>query len=289
VKSTTALTSPAAGDSAAIITGIEGYRLSRLGFGNANAQSVTIAFWVYATIAGTMTVAIRNSAVNRSYPVNIAINNPTTWEYKTITIPGDTTGTWLTTNGLGCLINFEFCEGSTRQGTNATWQAGNFVATSSTTNFFASNNNVVCFTGVIVVPGTEAPLAARSPFIMRPYDQELISCQRYLRKSFPQATAVAQNAGVAGAITIKNPIALGDPSEFIPFSPTMRTTPAITTYNPSAANANWRDITAASDVTVSVDPGSTLSDGGVLLATSGTVASLGDILAIHYIASARIV
>ncbi len=288
MKSTTALTSPAAGDFAFFATAIEGYRFARVGFGNANAQSVTVGFWVYATIAGTGTLALRNSAQNRSYPVNFSINNPTTWEYKTITVPGDTTGTWLTTNGLGCNVTLDFCEGSTSQGTNATWQAGSFRGTSSTTNFFASNNNVVCVTGFIVVPGTEAPLAARSPFIMRPYDQELAICRRYIQKSFPQGTAAAQNAGVAGAISIKNPIALGDPSEYVQFNPPMRGTPSIVTYNPSAANANWRDITAGSDVTVSVDPATTISDGGVLIATSGTVATLGDILAIHYLAKSAL-
>ena len=289
LKATTALSSPAAGDLATIILPIEGYRVSRLGFGNANAQSVTVGFWVYATIAGTGTLSIRNRAAsNRSYPVNFTVSNPTTWQYITVTIPGDTTGTWLVTTGVGAYVSFAFAAGSTFQGTNATWAAGNFTGTSATTNFFASSNNVVCLTGVVIVPGSEAPSAARSPFIMRPYDKELILCQRYFRKSFPQATACAQNAGVAGAITIKNPIALGDPAEFIPFSPTMRAAPTITTFNPSASNANWRDITAASDVTVSVDPATTISDGGVLLATSGTVANLGDILAIHYKADARL-
>lgn len=288
LKSTTALTSPATGDLATFFLNIEGYRWARLGFGNANAQPVTIGFWVYATVTGTASISIRNSASNRSYPVNFTVNNAVTWEYKTITIPGDTTGTWLTTTGSGSVINISFASGATFQGVNATWQAGNLPATLNNTNFFASNNNVVCITGVVVVPGTEAPSSARSPFIMRPYDQELRSCQRYFRKSFPQATACAQGAGIVGAITVKNPIALGDPSVYVAFSPTMRATPTITTFNPVSANANWRDITGAADATVSVDPATTIGDGGVLLATSGTVTTLGDVLAIHYKADARL-
>ncbi len=122
----------------------------------------------------------------------------------------------------------------------------------------------------------------------RPIWVELPLCQRYLRKSFPQATAPAQNAGVAGAVTTKNPIAAGDPSVWVSFNPPMRAAPTITTYNPSATNANWRDITATADVTVSVDPSTTKGDSGFIIATSGTVASLGDILAIHYLADARL-
>lgn len=288
VTATTALSSPATGDFSYIAQRVEGYRWARLGYGASSVQSVTIAFWVYATIAGTASAFIFNSGASRSYPVNFTINNALTWEYKVITIAGDTTGTWLTTTGVGAWVGICLAVGASFQGTNAAWQAGLFIGTSSNTNLFASNNNTVCITGFKILAGNEAPASSRSPFIMRPYDQELLVCQRYFRKSFPQGVACAQNAGIAGAISIKNPIALGDPSIYVSFSPTMRLPPTFTTYNPSAANGNWRDLTAASDVTVSVDPGGTISDGGLLLATSGTVTTLGDILAIHYKADVRV-
>jgi len=286
-KSTTGA-SLGSGDFALVAQKIEGNRIARLGFGNAVAQPITIGFWVYTTIAGTMCVALQNSAGNRGYVTNVIINNATTWEYKTVTIPGDTTGTWLSTTGVGIAIVFSFGCGSTNQGTANVWAASAPLGTSSTTNFFASNNNVICLTGVVVVPGASVPSSTRSPFIMRPFDQELNSCRRYYQKSFPQGTAVAQSAGVVGAITVKNPIALGDPSEYVQFIPPMRASPTVVTYNPSAANANWRDITAAADATVSVDPASTKSETGILIATSGTIATLGDILAIHYTADARL-
>lgn len=145
----------------------------------------------------------------------------------------------------------------------------------------------VDITGVQIEPATAA--ANVTPYEFQTYGDTLQRCRRYYQKSFPQATAPAQNAGVAGAITVKNPIALGDPSEYIQFCPPMAPlTNTFTTYNPSAGNANWRDITAAADVTVSVDPGSTKSETGILVATSGTVTTLGDILAIHYTASAEV-
>lgn len=289
LTATTLTAQAGAGDFAFFQGAIEGYRTAKLGFGSAvNPQFVTIGFWVYATIVGTATVAIRNSVALRSYVSNITVNNALTWEYKTVTVPVDTTGAWGITNATGIVVSFCFGAGATFQGTNNAWQAGNFLATSSTTNFFASNNNTVCITGVGIWPGTDAPSAARSPFAQRPYTEELLLCMRYYRKSFPQGVNPAQNAGVTGAITVKNPIALGDPSTMVYFTPVMRATPTIVTYNPSAANANWRDITAAADATVSVNPSSTMGDASVLLATSGTVATLGDILAIHYTADARL-
>lgn len=127
-----------------------------------------------------------------------------------------------------------------------------------------------------------------SPFERVLFAEALMRCQRFYWKTFPYATTPAQSGGVTGAISTKVPIALGDPSVYVQFPTRMRTTPTVTTYNPSAGNANWRDITAAADVTVSVDPGTTLGDSGVLIATSAVVATLADILAIHLAADAEI-
>lgn len=145
----------------------------------------------------------------------------------------------------------------------------------------AGADDNVYITGVQLEVGSSA-----TPFEFRGFGQELALSQRWFEKTFPYSTAPAQSAGVTGAITVKNPIALGDPSELWQYKVTKRATPTITTYNPSAANANWRDITAAGDATVSVDPGATVGPGSVHIATSGTVATLGDVLAIHATAQA---
>lgn len=182
IKATTGLGILLTGDYAYLEHLIEGYRVQRLNFGNSGAAPVTIGFWVYATISGTMTVALLNSAANRSIPVNVTINNATTWEYKTVTFLGDTTGTWLYTTGTGLRIRFCFASGATFQGTNNTWTASEVFATSSTTDFMATTNNVACITGVVVVPGLEAPSAARSPFILRPFDLEMSFCRRFFQQ-----------------------------------------------------------------------------------------------------------
>jgi hypothetical protein len=162
-----------------VYTSIEGYRWSRLGFGAANAQSVTIGFWINPHIAGTMAVAVMNGAQNRSYVVDVPV--VAGWQYKTVTIPGDTAGTWAVGNTTGAWIMFCFGGGSSRKNVANAWHAGNFSATLTTTNFFSATG-YMNLAGVVVLPGIEAPTAAQSPLIMRPYDQELLTCQRYYWK-----------------------------------------------------------------------------------------------------------
>jgi hypothetical protein len=124
------------------------------------------------------------------------------------------------------------------------------------------------------------PASADLGWAPRLFTEELLLAQRYYRKSFPQGTKPAQNAGTAGAACVTNPIANGQPSIALSFPP-MWGSPTVTTYNPSAANANWRDTTASSDVAVSV-PATATSAGGVLLATGAAIATLGDLACLHY-------
>jgi hypothetical protein len=118
------------------------------------------------------------------------------------TIPGESTGTFWgtgnTSNTIGTLF-FVGYDGSTYQTTPNAWQNGNFNATPSITNFFASNNNVLCITGVVVVPGKEAPSAERSAFIQRRYNPDLKLAQRYYEKRFNVNTMPVQNIGLITA------------------------------------------------------------------------------------------
>jgi hypothetical protein len=125
-----------------------------------------------------MTVTVINGTSNRTYISNVVINSGATWEYKTLTIPGDTAGTWAKDNTTGLYIRFTFGCGSSFQGTPGAWSGNYLFGTSTTTNFVAAAN-VCSITGLIVLPGIELPSSARAPYIMRPYDQELQTCKRY--------------------------------------------------------------------------------------------------------------
>jgi hypothetical protein len=189
IKATTGSGTIAAGDFAGVVHPIEGYRATRLGFGASGALPITIGFWVSATVAGTCAVSLRNQAATRAYVVDVTINNANTWEWHVVTIPGDTTGTWLQTNGTGIFITWNFFCGSTFQAAANTWTAANKFGTAATTNFFASNNNLVAITGVIVLPGAHQLSPEMSPLLQRPLADDLLIAQRYYEKSYDQGVS----------------------------------------------------------------------------------------------------
>ena len=185
ISVTTANASLGAADSACIRTKIEGYRTAKLAFGSASAQSLSIGFWVKAHRAGNYSGVVRNSAGNRTYPFSFAVNVADTWEFTTLTIAGDTSGTWLTDNGVGLDIFWAVAAGSTSgSGTAGAWTATTgLIGVTGTTNGVAATSDTFQLTGVIVLPGVELPAAARSGLILRPYDQEFLLCARYFYRA----------------------------------------------------------------------------------------------------------
>lgn len=185
-----AVTSIAAGDFAFMQQPIEGYRWARLAWGVAGAYPVTISFFVFATRTGTAHVCLRNALTNRSYVVPFTINAANTWEFKQITVPADTTGTWEKTTNVGCYISFVFMCGTTLQtGSPNNWNANGTMATAAQTNFFPATTDGVYVTGVHCVPGNEGPPADRAGgYLTRFREDELRLCQRYLARFDDGAT-----------------------------------------------------------------------------------------------------
>jgi hypothetical protein len=153
---------------------IEGFNIADLGWGTANAKTVTLSFWVRSSLTGTFAGGLRNYDANRGYPFNYTISAANTWEYKTITIAGDTTGTWNTTNSGGIAVIFDLGSGSNYQSTVNTWGAGNYFSTSGATSVIGTNGATWYLTGAQLEVGTSA-----TPFERRLYGQELANCQRY--------------------------------------------------------------------------------------------------------------
>jgi hypothetical protein len=153
---------------------IEGYNVADLDFGTANAKTVTLSFWVRSSLTGTFGGSIMNSAANRAYPFTYTISVADTWEQKSVTIAGDTSGTWLKTNGNGMVVVWSLGIGSNYQSTANAWAAGEYYGTSSSTSVIGTLNATWYVTGVQLEVGSTA-----TSFDYRPYGTELALCQRY--------------------------------------------------------------------------------------------------------------
>ena len=153
---------------------VEGFNASDLGWGTANAQTVTLSFWVRSSLTGTFGGAFLNSAENRSYPFSYTISSANTWEQKTVTVAGDTSGTWLTNNGIGIRVSFSLGAGSTVSGTAGSWSSNFYTSATGATSVVGTNGATFYITGVQLEKGSTA-----TSFDYRPYGTELMLCQRY--------------------------------------------------------------------------------------------------------------
>ena len=216
------------GDLFALKQSIEGFNTADLGFGAAGASTVTLSFWVRSSLTGTFGASLVNSAFDRSFVFSYTINAANTWEYKTVTVAGDTSGTWIgATNGIGLRIYFNLGCGSTFVGTANTWSAGGFVAPSGATSVVGTNGATFYITGVQLEKGSTA-----TSFDYRPYGTELALCQRYAWK-YGGTVSDQFGAGV-GLYADGNEIIFGPV-----MSPVlMRTTPSMTVFGTPIVKIN---------------------------------------------------
>ena len=223
---------------------IEGLNVSDLGWGTANAASVTLSFWVRSSVTGTFGGAIQNSAQDRSYPFSYTINSANTWEQKTVTIAGDTSGTWLTTNGVGLGVLWSIGVGSTLSGAAGAWAGAAYLSATGATSIMGTVGNTFYITGVQLEKGSTA-----TSFDYRPYSTELQLAQRYYAKlQSGTASFVSFGSGLGFATT--------GISTYIKYPVTMRSTPTlnISTVAANDGTTNFA-ITAVSSSYLGLDSG----------------------------------
>ena len=260
---------------------IEANNVSDLAYGTANAKTTTLSFWVRSSAAATYGGAIQNASLNRSYPFSYTINSTNTWEYKTIAITGDTSGTWNTTGTSGGLtVVFSSGASSGFKGTANTWAGADYRDATGTSNLQATNAATLSITGVQLEPGSTA-----TPFERRSYGQELALCQRYALSSIPVGAGWGSNKGIAGSVGSMSQSTSARVPVFFNFPVQMRAAPTITTYNPSASGSGFRNDSAGTDAgeTVSVALGAT----GVGVFTSSSASAVNQYFVIHISASAE--
>jgi len=159
---------------------IEGYNIADLGWGTANAKTITVSFWVRSSLTGTFGATITNSAGARFYPFTYTISSANTWEQKSVTIAGDTTGTWLTNNGIGIFLYFGLGVGSADSTTAGAWTSSAGYGVTGATSVVGTNGATFYITGVQLEVGSTA-----TSFDYRPYGTELALCQRYAYTGLP--------------------------------------------------------------------------------------------------------
>ena len=164
-----------AGDYFGLVQNIEGFNTADLGWGTANAKTVTLSFQVYSSLTGTFGGVVKNSASNRTYPFTYSISSANTWTTATVTIAGDTTGTWVgATNGIGIQLIFGLGVGSTYSGTAGSWAAANYLSATGATSVVGTSGATFYITGVQLETGTTA-----TDFENLQYTTQLQLCQRY--------------------------------------------------------------------------------------------------------------
>jgi hypothetical protein len=247
--------SVASGDLFYLAQAIEGLNITDLGWGTASAQTVTLSFWVRSSLTGSFGGSVGNNGTT-NYPFSYTISSANTWEQKTITIVGPTSGTFATTSAAGILLSFSLGAGSTYSGTAGAWATSSFITQpTGSVSVVGTNGATFYITGVQLEKGSTA-----TSFDYRPYGTELSLCQRY--------------AIVYGRDQVYNEIggtgfAYGTADTNIPvaFPVQMRTTPTLST------SGNFQVSDGASATAITAMSIITAQSSSLIASVRGTVAS----------------
>lgn len=243
------------GDYFLVDQNIEGFNVADLGWGTANAVAVTLSFRVKSSLTGTFGGVISNSANNRSYPFSYTISAANTETAIAVTIPGDTSGTWLTDNGIGMKVRFSMGVGTTYQGTANAWAGATYLAPTGATSVVGTNGATFYITGVQLEAGSVV-----SPFERRDYGRELAMCQRYYSRQ-----GIFGRGNIAAHITV-------------PINVNMRTTPSVTTISTYTADGAAYTVYTDAVATNNFDVKVTWTGGGTTSAYSAEFGAGAELL-----------
>jgi len=223
---------------------IEGFSIADLGFGTANAQTITLSFQVYSSLTGTFGGALSTGGYARSYPFSYSIPVANTWTTISVTIAGDTSGTYATGNTEGLRLAFSLGSGTTRSGTAGSWSSSVFTNATGATSVVGTNGATFYITGVQLEKGSTA-----TSFDARPYGTELHLCQRYC-----QVISRSQDSFSIGLATKQQSIYFVAHLSYqtMRASPTWANTPTTwtTSSEPTSTQANTFDFSANGFATI---------------------------------------
>ena len=227
---------------------IEGSNCAHLALGSASAKTVTLSFWVKSSLTGTFTGAFLNSAENRCYIFTYAISSAATWEKKEVTVALDTSGTWLTTNGIGLTLYFSLGAGANLVGTAGSWAGAKDLTVSGAVNFVGTGSATWQITGVQLEVGSTS-----TDFELEPFETTLAKCQRYFCRTYAYGTATGAADTSHGAVmnSIEGSQTYASAGNFN-FPVEMRAAPTVTLYRTYNASTTGKVTADATDGTGSI-------------------------------------
>ena len=257
----------------------EGQDLQSLKKGTSGAESLTLSFWVKSSVASTYTAELFDEDNTRTIGKSYTVDTADTWEFKTITFAGDTTGALGNDNGSSLILTFWIDAGSDyTSGTFSTaWQANdNTERVYDTTGWLESTTPEFYITGVQLEVGTVA-----TPFEHRSYGEELALCQRYYEKSYNQSVSPGTVTDVGSLFTAANGV--GSAEWAVRFAVTKRASVTATAYNPATGTAGQsRDASSASNKTANIY---NLSETGIRISSAFGANSVGNV---HFVVDAEL-
>jgi hypothetical protein len=272
----------AAGDVFSIIQKIEGNNTVDFGFGTANAQSITLSFLVNSSLTGTFGGSLMNASLNRSYPFTFSIPTANTATSISVTIPGDTSGTWGTGTGTGFLVSFSMGTGTTFSGTAGAWGSSEKYSATGAVSVVSTSGATFYITGVQLEKGSTA-----TSFDYRPYGTELALCQRYFEKSQPQGSAVAGGTAeyfFVGSNFRGSSLLMRYP---LKWAVTKRASPTVTYFNPRPGGTAGQITTASADYS-GTTAANTLDSGTEVQGTTNSGGASGDAAYVNWTASSEL-
>jgi len=235
VDCTTANASPGDGSTLQLVQYLEGQMLQHLKKGTSSAESVTVSFWVRSNKTGTYTLELYDNDNTRQISQTYTISSADTWEKKTLTFAGDTTGALGNDNGLSFAVQFWLATGANynNQTLSTSWSSVTQASrvSSSQVNIADNTANEWYITGLQMEVGTTA-----SDFEFLPYDVNLRRCQRYYHKTYDDTTAPATATTVGSVQTGTTATSTFVPMQYF-YPVRMRSAPTFTAYSPATGTS----------------------------------------------------
>jgi len=261
---------------------IEGLNIADLGWGTANAKTVTLSFQVYSSLTGTFGGSLQNGAANRAYPFTYTIDSANTWTSISVTIAGDTSGTWLTTNGIGIYVNLGLGVGSTYSGSAGSWSANQYWSATGATSVVGTSGATFYATGLQLEANTTA-----TPFEHLQYTTQLQLCQRYFEKSYSIGSPIPTGTALGSVSLFTSYSANSYMVGSRPFVVSKRAAPTIIIYSPSGTAGTIAD---GNTTNLGAGAANQIGTAGFALqnTSGGVITPAGNLIYFHFTASAEL-